>query len=587
MIAGVVHLAAAAGAQPPVGGSSAAPSPRGSRRRSAGRSRRSPPAPPARRRRPRACPTSSTAWSRGRGRSRPSRWRRRPGWWCSFPRPSRTCRWSRCCCRRVMLVALLWGFELNRRRAERAQGKAEAGLPGEAEPAQHDAGAAGGGGPEHGRGGLRQPGGREARACGPARGSATGSLPTRGRAPTTSACRSPAPSRAGPTACRCGCAARTARRRSATRSSARWRSPRRSRRCTRTSATASASSSCVEPEADLALLTEELIGDTRQDERRKLAGLLSHGVDTLIRVLAYSLRAAGGAAARPELVAWLADYVDRRLRTTAWLLDHWQAEPPLPPDSSIEAAPGAGHDRTAPGGLRASPPRDADLRTRLHWDNGVLSAAARLARRRSSRSRSTGRRSYWFTCPVRGGFGFFLGEVLINAIRHGRPGSTPALRIALDRVRRELRFEVENELRERAARPRRRDLRRQEHPAAARPPVRMAGPPVRAAGAHLSRLLARAGERAGRSAQGRLKGKDVKIFPAMKRFTLSRRSGSRSCSWPSALAGPGARPDRRRTGSRSARRASRCSATPASGRPARSAPTSNGCATPSPSSPPG
>ena len=47
---------------------------------------------------------------------------------------------------------------------------------------------------------------------------------------------------------------------------------------------------------------------------------------------------------------------------------------------------------------------------------------------------------------MRGGFGFFLGEVLINAIRHGRPGSTPELRIALDRVRRELRCEVENEL---------------------------------------------------------------------------------------------------------------------------------------------
>jgi two-component sensor histidine kinase len=49
---------------------------------------------------------------------------------------------------------------------------------------------------------------------------------------------------------------------------------------------------------------------------------------------------------------------------------------------------------------------------------------------------------------VRGGFGFFLGEVLINAIRHGRPGSTPALRIALDRVRRELTFEVGNETRD-------------------------------------------------------------------------------------------------------------------------------------------
>src|SRR5262249_26854024 len=83
--------------------------------------------------------------------------------------------------------------------------------------------------------------------------------------------------------------------------------------------------------------------------------------------------------------------------------------------------------------------------TRLHWDNGVLCA----------RSDPKGPifireidwpEEFWFACPVRGGFGFFLGEVLINAIRHGKPGSTPVLRIALDRVRRELAFAVENEV---------------------------------------------------------------------------------------------------------------------------------------------
>lgn len=203
----------------------------------------------------------------------------------------------------------------------------------------------------------------------------------------------------------------------------------------------------VEPEADLALLTEELADETRQDERRKLAGLLSHGVDTLIRVLAFSLRARGGAAASPELVSWLAEYVDRRLRTTAWLLDHWEAEPPLPPDSSIEAPQArATLERLARVfALAANAPDAADLRARLHWDNGVLSE-------RPSRQAPVFTteidwpEDYWFACPVRGGFGFFLGEVLINAIRHGRPGSTPELRIILDRVRRELRCEVENEL---------------------------------------------------------------------------------------------------------------------------------------------
>ncbi|MBW8873625.1 MAG: hypothetical protein JF614_01560 [Acidobacteria bacterium] len=200
----------------------------------------------------------------------------------------------------------------------------------------------------------------------------------------------------------------------------------------------------LEPEVDLALLTEDLEDDTRQDERRKLAGLLSHGVDALIRVLAHGLRSTTGAASDPEFVAWLGGYVDRRLRTTAWLLDHWDARPPLPPDSSVEAAQARTTiERLA--SVFALAAGDADLRARLHWDNGVLSE-----RPAGSAPVFTTEMDWpeelWFSCPVRGGFGFFLGEVLINAVRHGRPGSTPALRIALDRVRRELVFEIENDL---------------------------------------------------------------------------------------------------------------------------------------------
>jgi len=201
----------------------------------------------------------------------------------------------------------------------------------------------------------------------------------------------------------------------------------------------------LEPEADLALLTEEVALETREDERRKLAGLLSHGVDTLVRVLAHGLRSPGGAASRPELISWLAGYIDRRLRTTAWLLDHWEAEPPLPPDSSVEAAQArATLERLET--VFALAAGDADLRTRLHWDNGALSGRADPAAPVFTREIDWPE-DFWFACPVRGGFGFFLGEALINAVRHGRPGSTPALRISLDRVRRELLFEVENETR--------------------------------------------------------------------------------------------------------------------------------------------
>src|SRR6185312_3071647 len=190
----------------------------------------------------------------------------------------------------------------------------------------------------------------------------------------------------------------------------------------------------LEPEVDISLLTEDLEHDTRQDERRKLAGLLSHGVDALIRVLAHGLRSTAGAtsaASSVEFVAWLAGYIDRRLRTTAWLLDHWNAQPPLPPDSSVEAAQARTTiERLA--SVFSLAAGDADLRARLHWDNGVLSERPDPAAPVLTLEMDWPE-ELWFSCPVRGGFGFFLGEVLINAIRHGRPGSTPAVRIALDR----------------------------------------------------------------------------------------------------------------------------------------------------------
>ncbi|HEY0781150.1 MAG TPA: hypothetical protein VGE98_01745 [Thermoanaerobaculia bacterium] len=203
----------------------------------------------------------------------------------------------------------------------------------------------------------------------------------------------------------------------------------------------------LEPDADLALLTGDLVSTTRDDERRRLAGLLTHGVDTLLRVLARCLEGRAELPVPAELTAWLAAYVDRRLRATAWLLAHWDEAPPLPPDAAVEPA----HVRTTLDRLAtvfAHAAADLDLRSRLHWDNGVLSAW-------SSGPAFTVELDwpdvYAFTCPVRGGFGFFLGEVLINAMQHGRPGSRPAVRIALDRVRKELLFSVENDLREDAA----------------------------------------------------------------------------------------------------------------------------------------
>ena len=52
------------------------------------------------------------------------------------------------------------------------------------------------------------------------------------------------------------------------------------------------------------------------------------------------------------------------------------------------------------------------------------------------------------TIPIRGGLGFFLTEALSNAMRHGAPGSVPAVTVQCDRVRSELEFTIANEPRD-------------------------------------------------------------------------------------------------------------------------------------------
>lgn len=193
----------------------------------------------------------------------------------------------------------------------------------------------------------------------------------------------------------------------------------------------------VEPEADLALWDRERVRNTRDEERRLLSGLLTHGVDTLARVLSHLLQR--DSAKDTLFVAWLAEYLERRVAATAWLLEHWNAAPPLPPDNAVEAVQARGTIARFTA-IFEEVEQDAELRARLHWDNGALSVPGE-----PMRIEIDWPESFWFACPLRGGFGFFLGEVLVNAVRHGRPGTRPRLSIALDRVRRELVFEVENE----------------------------------------------------------------------------------------------------------------------------------------------
>jgi hypothetical protein len=197
----------------------------------------------------------------------------------------------------------------------------------------------------------------------------------------------------------------------------------------------------LEPDADLALLAEDLERDAHRDERRRLAGLLSHGVATLARVLEHCLSQPQQDPETRELTMWLAEYLERRLTVASWLLDHWDAAPPLDRDSVVDAE----QCRVTVARFEAIFRRvreDRELRARLHWDNGTL--AARSPDGRVLETCLDWPAAFEIVCPVRGGFGLFLSEVLANAVRHGRSGTVPVVTIRGDRVRKEVVFRVEN-----------------------------------------------------------------------------------------------------------------------------------------------
>ena len=158
-----------------------------------------------------------------------------------------------------------------------------------------------------------------------------------GRARTISGCRRPARSRAAPTACRWRC------------SDERGELHQRYAIVRSVAVTAPIEALAaderhrlgvlfvLEPDADLALLAEDLERDAHRDERRRLAGLLSHGVATLARVLEHCLSRPDPDAETRELTKWLAEYLERRLTVASWLLDHWDASPPLDRDSVVDA----------------------------------------------------------------------------------------------------------------------------------------------------------------------------------------------------------------------------------------------------------
>jgi hypothetical protein len=201
----------------------------------------------------------------------------------------------------------------------------------------------------------------------------------------------------------------------------------------------------LEQEADLPILSDDLASAAHREERQRLAGLLSHGVDTLARVLEHHLKQTHDSPDARAFGIWLSEYLERRLTVTGWLLDHWDFEVPEPAEVVIDAGQArATVERLCEVFELAR--RDRDLRARLHWSNGVLSVAGPDSQ---GREPAVNVHIDWpspvvISCPVRGGFGVFVGELLTNAIRHGSPGTVPELEVTFDRVRRDVQFRLSN-----------------------------------------------------------------------------------------------------------------------------------------------
>ena len=195
----------------------------------------------------------------------------------------------------------------------------------------------------------------------------------------------------------------------------------------------------IDPESDLRLLLDDVQSAAHTDERRRLAGLLSHGLDSLADVLRRRV------AEVP--LSWLAEYLQRRIHVIAWLLDHWDG--PAPPHEAVVDEAQAHETLASLARIFADVKGDTELRARLGWANGPLAAGGT---RQPFATTIDWPHEFETTLPVRGGLGFFLTEVLSNAMRHGAAGSMPHVGIRCDRVKRELVFRVENERRDGRAR---------------------------------------------------------------------------------------------------------------------------------------
>lgn len=189
---------------------------------------------------------------------------------------------------------------------------------------------------------------------------------------------------------------------------------------------------------------DDRLATTRQDERERLAAVLSHGADTLARVLASELEAPPDDA-RVRFCRWLSEYLVRRIHVTQWALAHWDR----PPHQAMLASVEASHvvaTATAYADLCRLVRQRPKLRQRLHWTNGLLAAPPRDPHADIVLVDSDWPSDVLIALPEEGVFGFVLGEVLVNAIKHGAPGASIVVTLRFDPARHDIVVRVCNEL---------------------------------------------------------------------------------------------------------------------------------------------
>ncbi len=205
----------------------------------------------------------------------------------------------------------------------------------------------------------------------------------------------------------------------------------------------------LDENADLALLLKQRLFETRQDEKRRLSGLLNHGVDSLARVLCQQADALCDNAtdqSRIHFVQWLSVYLSERVQLLSWTLENWDREKVSGQQRIIER-------NTVEQTLEKYNQvfqiarRDRQLRERLHWNNGPISDATDQQPAESPiASHIDWDDESCFSVPRDGVFGFFLGETLINAVRHGKSSSRIDFAVNELRNRNELEFVVANDV---------------------------------------------------------------------------------------------------------------------------------------------